>query len=158
MTQSNSLFAHIKPNVWLSPPDNSHIYAPTERSQSCMQSVIHQLRPLCKDRNGTRIRTVLSNSPHPDKTPPSHHTPYRKQTIQALIHSHTVWMNLHTNTTKEGDLCSPLWSYFWSTYTSNLCLHTLQLLFSNKHTHGHMHPLSFKGIPALSFKMQGDDI
>lgn len=56
------------------------------------------------------------------------------------------------------DLCPPMWLLFLININQQPLLHTLSLFFSHKHTHSHMHPLSFKGMPVLSFKMQGDDI
>ena len=70
-------------------------YAPTERLNGCTLPVIHQHRPAARTGTSMRIRTVLSDSPHPDKTPPSlHHLLYDNKLWRHKLSLTLFWLNL----------------------------------------------------------------
>lgn len=123
-----------------------------------MQPVIHPLCPPARTGPGQGSGPPCQIH-HIQITPPNTHTAIRHQIKTNCQGSNSLSYCVAKCThalSKGGFLLSPVVLFLVNIKQQPL-LHTLHLC-SNKHTHSHMHPLYFKGIPALSFRMQGDHI
>lgn len=151
-------------------PNISHVYAPTERLQGCMLSVIHQHRPPARTGSGQGSGPSCQIHHMQIKQAPLPSSAVWKQTLKIQIsrclddlkHIFTyisIFAIMHTHQHKVWFVLSSVASLVLFLNMNQQPLpHALRLFLRQKHTHSHMHPLSFKGMPALSFKMQGEDI